>query len=955
MDKLNSNLPATNSDYGYVTDSSRLSSDFNSSLNTPSTAAFDSQSFFQNNTQSQYYSESQQWQEGSSNNSPVRESLDVRIENILRQHRVGLGSGFLSQMDFSDINSSFHMNDSPSYRKNNQKKIDESDAILGTPPSPFMSASDYVRWNKITKQIDSGLDPSEVNSEDEQSSDVKTRNKSDDDDDRMSLSSLSSGDNKLEDTTTTTATNPLYPSQHVQIMARLGLWKPGMGSSLSSFLQDKNSSVFNGSLLPQFMYQTFVPQSGSLGFFSGFSVPSALGVPADIFKQDSPSRDESSRSRLSKSNELLFNDLLTEALKKSIKELKEILTKDIYKKIVENFSYKMFDQWWEDSQRKSKSKENKPNDTLEGSEPIRRSDIHIPLFNPLFENSIHNRQETIVPNFEFGLSRGLRAAMPKLPSFKRKIVKVKSSPMRSFNDKLSDISDDSENEIRIHRKVRHRDRDDYERRRRRRHSVSSQSTRSSSPYSSSSSSSSSKSSDQGGSSSSSDYSDSDQSASESDSSSSSSSSQASSVSSKSSRSSRSSKLSRLSRHSRVSTTSSKKNVETFAKVQVDLSDISGDSDSTATADEYIPELDEEKSGLVASFGTGAMNHHQQQFEEKYDDVIGEIKKSEITSMLEYEATQALMALAGFATSSTFDGNQYSSANTAIRDKQAEADARDQAYKDSVNDAIVFEHSYCLPRQTEPQQPPSTVPQLQVETSKAKVGRPRKDKDNKENQEKKKRKKKELAVTDENAQPNVFAVASEWRKAKRKNIASDIDNLFLAQNDENKFVEPKAPEEPKITFPQRDVHAEMEILYEFLQNGIDAEDISYLKRSYDRLLQEETNLGWVNDIHWVDHPPTNVQLPKKKRRIDDSSARLHKTGCARSEGYYKLESHEKIKYWHVTSANGAGDDNDKSARDRQFATTQQLTREARSNQRRLLATVDSALTDLLKFNQLKVSD
>ena len=37
-----------------------------------------------------------------------------------------------------------------------------------------------------------------------------------------------------------------------------------------------------------------------------------------------------------------------------------------------------------------------------------------------------------------------------------------------------------------------------------------------------------------------------------------------------------------------------------------------------------------------------------------------------------------------------------------------------------------------------------------------------------------------------------------------------------------------------------------------------------------------------------------------------------------------------------------------------ALVQTSTREARSNQRRLLATVDAAWSDLLKFNQLQVS-
>jgi len=339
-----------------------------------------------------------------------------------------------------------------------------------------------------------------------------------------------------------------------------------------------------------------------------------------------------------------------------------------------------------------------------------------------------------------------------------------------------------------------------------------------------------------------------------------------------------------------------------------LSDISEFDSSTTTADELIPENNDE---LVSPIKTDI-----KRLDENRDDIIGEIKKSEITSLLEYEATQALMTLAGI-TPSPINGNDNFSQES-------------EAFPRPGEDSIVFEHSYCLPMVTNESEKSSEVSKPQKAKKVA--------------QDKRKRK-NEVTAADE----NIFAVASEWRKAKRK--IGEMNTLIIKENDENKLLDQKI-EEPKITFPKREVHAEMEVLYEFLHNGIDAEDIGYLKRSYDRLLQEETDLRWINDIHWVDHPPTTVPTPKKKRRFEDSCSRVHKTDCARTEGYYKMESHEKIKYSHV-AANSGGTESDKITRARQLTTTQQLTREARSNQRRLLATVDSALTDLLKFNQLKV--
>ena len=73
-----------------------------------------------------------------------------------------------------------------------------------------------------------------------------------------------------------------------------------------------------------------------------------------------------------------------------------------------------------------------------------------------------------------------------------------------------------------------------------------------------------------------------------------------------------------------------------------------------------------------------------------------------------------------------------------------------------------------------------------------------------------------------------------------------------------------------------------------------EDISYLKRSYEALLADDVQGYWLNDSHWVEHAPTNtafVTPPKKKRKLEHES-RVHVTGCARTEGFYKLDLREK---------------------------------------------------------------
>lgn len=72
---------------------------------------------------------------------------------------------------------------------------------------------------------------------------------------------------------------------------------------------------------------------------------------------------------------------------------------------------------------------------------------------------------------------------------------------------------------------------------------------------------------------------------------------------------------------------------------------------------------------------------------------------------------------------------------------------------------------------------------------------------------------------------------------------------------------------KVTYKERDIVEEMNVLFEFLTKGIDMEDILYLKKSYEILLADDSQSYWLNDTHWVDHCPTDVPYtpPKKKAR------------------------------------------------------------------------------------------
>ncbi|KAL1500734.1 hypothetical protein ABEB36_006180 [Hypothenemus hampei] len=150
----------------------------------------------------------------------------------------------------------------------------------------------------------------------------------------------------------------------------------------------------------------------------------------------------------------------------------------------------------------------------------------------------------------------------------------------------------------------------------------------------------------------------------------------------------------------------------------------------------------------------------------------------------------------------------------------------------------------------------------------------------------------------------------------------------------------------VVHKHRDQMSEFGVLYEFLTKGIDKEDIDYIKRSYEELLSDDVMGYWLNDTHWVDHCVTDLySSPPKKRKRDE---RTHFTGSARTEGYYKMTAHEKSRYKyhhakvHAIQMSATGP-----------ANKQGLSREARSNQRRLLTAFGGDTdSDLLKFNQLK---
>ncbi|XP_054166399.1 histone-lysine N-methyltransferase SETD1-like isoform X5 [Oppia nitens] len=943
---VNSSIPATtpsnSSDYGYATDgrltaSANYLSTTHSSHSTP--LSYDSGYSYQqhypyatdngNNCTDGLWNQttgavnnmvwdpqSGQWIENnikpdpsSLNKSLVRESLDSRIELLLKQQSAGLGPSFLGilgspPLDFKSSSSPLNSNNKKNEftesanRRNNQRRSDmDSEPILGTPPSPFLSASDFIKWHKMTKAIDSGkeliwedsdydnLDDEEdieddsTPLKDEPQESKRSRNKykkrveDDNDDDRMSLSSLSSGEKLLIGVTPTSKT-------------------PQMSQMNNEWQKQTN---------------------------------------------------EANKIQITRNS-----------LNIVVSELKEMIKKDICKKMVESTAFKLFEKWWDDCENKSKtsgvslySSDRFSNNKSHESRPTTTTTTTPSSQWQTIPSLYDNKAESV--NTFSGLGLGLRAAIPKMPSFRRKFKKP-SSPdptddtpdiKRSESDEDIDKSDDSDSYRRESRAQKNRAAavidDDTK------SSISSSKSDSSSSSSSDSSSSESSS-------------DSDSSSSSSASSSSSSSASSSSSSSDSSASSVTSSAKRKKKYRKHRST-----VSTKEKSDKDFAQ----RESQLKAERKSPE--EENDSKLDSI------------DDKTDN------NTEVTTDLELEASQALMALAtGFSTVVpknlvTAEPSGKDSTTTLSRvpmnSDTESAPETEEFDNETPQTAVAFDHSYCMPEPNLRSREPATDLDSVIDLVARGVAKDKsKDKSNQltdhmysrtkdtsaqaKTQKRQYKKKTSPQKTAQKSSPtpefdhSLYAVASEWRKAKRArtNIPNNITDSFV-----DDYVVPERVPTPQPVFKKRDLIEEMNILYEFLATGVDVEDVSYMKRSYENMLQEDNQIWWLNDIHWVDHPATHIASPKKKRKTDDSQPRIHQTGCARSEGYYKMDFWEKVRMSHVsnTSLNTTNnEDNDlpKQLRARQVGTGS--TREARSNQRRLLATVDAAWSDLLKFNQLQ---
>lgn len=263
--------------------------------------------------------------------------------------------------------------------------------------------------------------------------------------------------------------------------------------------------------------------------------------------------------------------------------------------------------------------------------------------------------------------------------------------------------------------------------------------------------------------------------------------------------------------------------------------------------------------------------------------------------------------------------------------------------------IHMDHDYCGKSDVQPLQ--SIQPgQLEEQNKKEQtaggarpVGRPRKDPNAPKAQYTKKDKSGAATAS--------AAAAVEKQKSPKEPKVKKID-LKQHQSMVENFV-------PVSRYEKRTNNEEFDIICKFLTKGIDEEDVTYMRRAYSYLIQNDIpGTELLHQVHWVDHCSTDRSFepsaPKKRKRDNDlPEMKQHVTGCARTEGYYKIDSRCKAAYkYHHLKGTVAGSHLDNSAK-MAVAKMQNASREARSNQRRLLTAFGGATeSDLLKFNQLK---
>ncbi|CAG0897444.1 unnamed protein product, partial [Cyprideis torosa] len=768
-------------------------------------------------------------------------------------------------------------------REEEEREILAGSPIMAVAPSPFLthaaykdatiaakklpplvrSMASFLSHQPLTPPTSSRLPPSSTGASRGASgrgSPLSGRNSqgaSDGDSDRMSLMSISSGEE--------------FPGKGGH---QSGVPIPGLPPSLSQPPPGYDPSVFShfppgyqGGYMPPFGLPGYPFPPGTPGDWGQSSKSSFPSVaPPPMFPGSAPgfwpaslpppptsaaARTETSTPQdegaiAQYKEEGRYKDLINLTLSRIVPELKAVLHKDFTKRMIETHGYKLFSDWWDRESRSYHLKENRRKGAAEeagGTVPAKEDQL------PVMDLVTSTLTTDTSALDTFGL--GFRAALPKMPSFRRKI-KPPSPPREEGEEEEEEEDEEKEDEK--------------------------------SPL------------DEG----------------EEEESSSSSSAMEDSEKEEDAVMSEEEDEEEKKKKAKKQSAQKKRRQRAQAKAK----EAAARKKAAAQAQKKKAQRKNSKSSSRSSSSSSSNSSDEEEKEEKMD--VGEEAKAQSAPE---PTTASPVAMGGPSRSPT------SAPPTPGKGLDSPTSAKQASDMDaSTPSPIEVDHCYCRPK-TEPPAPvdPSLAAfdhpyaslkkadeQLSASQSKPEeMPRP-----------------KELMDHDGLAKKESKDLRKEEKRKERKRKAEEraqrkkfYEEIRAAAKSTQPFspasvAPPAAPKPPthgagpKITksFPKRDIRGELAILYQCLTHGIDAEDIEYLRRAYEKLLLDDHQSYWLNETHWVPHPPTFIpsaeaqtsvthRKPKRRKRGGEEVEMVdaHKTGSARTEGYYKLDIKEKKRH------------------------------------------------------------
>jgi len=201
-------------------------------------------------------------------------------------------------------------------------------------------------------------------------------------------------------------------------------------------------------------------------------------------------------------------------------------------------------------------------------------------------------------------------------------------------------------------------------------------------------------------------------------------------------------------------------------------------------------------------------------------------------------------------------------------------------------------------------------------------------------------------------PTISVVNKTSDKGKHTKIDKTNHEIPNERKAIKRRLESPEKAELKYKFQMRTKEEENKIIWNIYDESLDDEDLKYMKGAFESLQQVASKE--VDSYSWSDLPLPPIY--KQKRVKGEAKLRIHKTGSARSEGYYKIEMKEKAQYLksalrQLTVLKQRDDVDEKTAASQASAEQKMKSRENRAMQRRLASSfAQEEFASLINYNQ-----